>query len=134
MKLIRIDAPKFTAGMEIGLVVNRTSPVLKFMLGWSEAKVKAIVKKNKWRASQLTNRFSDEAIRIEKDLTEKLLSEELPEVASYTPHSYAKDKEERIGDHFCHCGKAARFGYGVRILQGIDGEWFCGLHRPELVS
>jgi hypothetical protein len=29
------------------------------------------------------------------------------------------------------CGQLARFGYGVRLLQGKEGRWFCAAHRPE---
>ena len=29
------------------------------------------------------------------------------------------------------CGQLARFGYGVRLLGGREGRWFCAAHRPE---
>jgi hypothetical protein len=29
------------------------------------------------------------------------------------------------------CGQPARFGYGVRLLHGEEGRWFCAAHRPE---
>jgi hypothetical protein len=29
------------------------------------------------------------------------------------------------------CGQSARFGYGVRLLHGEGGRWFCAAHRPE---
>jgi hypothetical protein len=29
------------------------------------------------------------------------------------------------------CGQPARFGYGVRLLRGEEGRWFCAAHRPE---
>ena len=31
--------------------------------------------------------------------------------------------------HYCHCGKWAAFGYGMR--KGHLGQWFCGDHRQE---
>ena len=35
-------------------------------------------------------------------------------------------------DHRCSaCGQPARFGYGVRLLRGEEGRWFCAAHRPE---
>jgi hypothetical protein len=35
-------------------------------------------------------------------------------------------------DHRCTvCGQSARFGYGVRLLHGEEGRWFCAAHRPE---
>lgn len=29
------------------------------------------------------------------------------------------------------CGRPACFGYGVRILKGELGTWYCGLHNPQ---
>jgi hypothetical protein len=29
------------------------------------------------------------------------------------------------------CGQLARFGYGVRLVHGEEGRWFCAAHRPE---
>ena len=29
------------------------------------------------------------------------------------------------------CGQLARFGYGVRLMHGEEGRWFCAAHRPE---
>jgi hypothetical protein len=35
-------------------------------------------------------------------------------------------------DHRCSvCGQPARFGYGVGLLRGEEGRWFCAAHRPE---
>jgi hypothetical protein len=34
-------------------------------------------------------------------------------------------------EHFCHCGKPASFGYRVRLLNDIPGEWYCREHRPN---
>jgi hypothetical protein len=35
-------------------------------------------------------------------------------------------------DHRCAvCGQLARFGYGVRLMHGEEGRWFCAAHRPE---
>jgi hypothetical protein len=38
-------------------------------------------------------------------------------------------------DHRCSaCGQPARFGYGVRLLHGEEGRWFCAAHRPEAMA
>ena len=29
------------------------------------------------------------------------------------------------------CGQLARFGYGVRLMHGEEGRWFCAAHRHE---
>jgi hypothetical protein len=35
-------------------------------------------------------------------------------------------------EHRCFvCGQSARFGYGVRLRQGEEGQWFCAAHRPQ---
>jgi hypothetical protein len=45
----------------------------------------------------------------------------------------AGTRETRDHTHRCTvCGQAARFGYGVRLLHGQEGRWFCAAHRPEL--
>jgi hypothetical protein len=33
--------------------------------------------------------------------------------------------------HYCHCGKWASFGYGVKFRAGGEGKWFCREHRPR---
>jgi hypothetical protein len=33
--------------------------------------------------------------------------------------------------HYCHCGKWASFGYGVKLRAGVEGKWFCREHRPR---
>lgn len=35
----------------------------------------------------------------------------------------------------CHvCGKEACYGFGVRLLAGIEGKWACPLHCNEVKS
>ena len=36
--------------------------------------------------------------------------------------------------HYCHCGKWGSFGYGVDLLNGKTGRWYCREHRLELMS
>jgi hypothetical protein len=34
-------------------------------------------------------------------------------------------------DHTCSaCGRRAFWGYGVRLLKGEPGTWYCRAHRP----
>ena len=34
--------------------------------------------------------------------------------------------------HFCTtCGAFGAFGYGVSLLAGRRGRWYCGTHRPQ---
>ncbi len=33
--------------------------------------------------------------------------------------------------HYCHCGKDAGHGYGVRLLKEQLGTWFCDSHNPK---
>jgi hypothetical protein len=34
-------------------------------------------------------------------------------------------------EHYCHCGKWGSFGYGVRLLKGQPGTWYCFEHRLQ---
>ena len=36
--------------------------------------------------------------------------------------------------HYCHCGKWGAFGYGVDLMHGKVGRWYCREHRLELLS
>ena len=36
--------------------------------------------------------------------------------------------------HYCHCGKWGSFGYGVDLLHGKIGTWYCREHRLELLN
>jgi hypothetical protein len=51
MKLVRIVAPHFVAGFETDGIVRRAAPIIKYMVGWSDDKVRQYVKKKGWRAS-----------------------------------------------------------------------------------
>jgi hypothetical protein len=33
--------------------------------------------------------------------------------------------------HYCPCGKWGAFGYRVRLLNDLPGEWYCLEHRPH---
>jgi hypothetical protein len=36
--------------------------------------------------------------------------------------------------HYCHCGRWGAFGYGVDLLHGKIGRWYCREHRLELMN
>jgi hypothetical protein len=36
--------------------------------------------------------------------------------------------------HYCHCGQWGAFGYGVDLLHGKLGRWYCAEHRRELLA
>jgi hypothetical protein len=36
--------------------------------------------------------------------------------------------------HYCHCGRWGAFGYGVDLLKGEVGRWYCTEHRRELMN
>lgn len=41
--------------------------------------------------------------------------------------------EDPTPEHRCDiCGAAARFGFGVRVLQGQEGRWACRKHRAQV--
>lgn len=51
-KLIRIEAPHFVAGLEAGGgKYDRAAPILKYMAGWSEADIKAYIRRKQWKAA-----------------------------------------------------------------------------------
>lgn len=33
--------------------------------------------------------------------------------------------------HYCSCGQWGAFGYGVSLLKGKLGTWYCRAHRPD---
>ena len=51
MMLVRIVAPDFVAGFETDGTVRRAAPIISYMLGWPNAKVREHVKAMGWRAS-----------------------------------------------------------------------------------
>lgn len=51
MRLVRVVAPHFVAGFETDGVVRRAAPILAYMVGWPDEKVRAYVARKGWRAS-----------------------------------------------------------------------------------
>jgi len=51
LTLVRVVAPHFVAGFETDGTVRRAAPILRYMVGWSDARVRAYVAENGWKAS-----------------------------------------------------------------------------------
>lgn len=51
MKLVRIVAKHFVAGLETDGNVRRAAPIIKYMIGWSDDRVRDYVKAQGWKAS-----------------------------------------------------------------------------------
>lgn len=54
--LVRIVAPHFVAGFETDGTVRRAAPILRYMVGWNDDKVRDYVKKKGWTASIVSPR------------------------------------------------------------------------------
>jgi hypothetical protein len=53
-----------------------------------------------------------------------------PVEPTITPGFVGYDKDGHFV-HYCHCGKWAAYGYGVRLLADQLGTWYCAEHRPR---
>jgi hypothetical protein len=51
MRLIRVVAPTFVAGFETDGIVRRAAPILKYMVGWTDERARALIKSRGWKAS-----------------------------------------------------------------------------------
>lgn len=60
------------------------------------------------------------------------LSKWLPELKAMKSVIAATVNQVNVAAHrCCVCGRAARFGFGVRLREGQEGRWFCAGHRPQ---
>ena len=75
--------------------VTATHPAVKFLLGMSDAKARAVIKRNGWTAT-ITKDAS-----VAEGCTVRLVEEPMP---------------EPFPEHRCHCGKVGPFGVGVSLL------------------
>jgi hypothetical protein len=48
--LVRIEAPHFVAGLETDGVVRLAAPIIRYMVGWSDDRVRAYVSSKGWKA------------------------------------------------------------------------------------
>jgi hypothetical protein len=112
MRAVKVCAAQFDAAFvstgseKADGIVIATTASLKWMLGWPDVKARGAIKRNGWTA----------AISREVGLIERC-TEKMPPV-------------EPFGERNCHCGRIGPFGYGVRLLEGKEGQWFCREHRP----
>lgn len=53
MKLIRIVAPHFVAGLEADTMVRRTAPIISYMTGWTGRQVADYCKQKGWTWQRL---------------------------------------------------------------------------------
>ena len=51
MTLVRVVAPHFVAGFETDGNVRRAAPIIKYMVGWTEAYARHYIKQKGWIAS-----------------------------------------------------------------------------------
>lgn len=51
LTLVRIVAPHFVAGLETDGTVQRAAPIIGYMTGWRDDRVRAYVKSKGWKAS-----------------------------------------------------------------------------------
>ena len=51
MTLVRIVAPHFVAGLETDGIVRRAAPIIAYMVGWPDDRVREYVKAQGWKAS-----------------------------------------------------------------------------------
>jgi hypothetical protein len=42
--------------------------------------------------------------------------------------------DDRKWEHNCWCGEFGSFGYGVSLLKGKEGTWYCAKHRPDALD
>lgn len=51
MTLVRVVAPHFVAGFETDGNVQRAAPIIKYMVGWTDAYARHYIKQKGWIAS-----------------------------------------------------------------------------------
>ena len=51
MRLIRVVCPHFVAGFTTDGVVKECAPIMRYMRGWSDEKVREYIHNKRWKAS-----------------------------------------------------------------------------------
>ena len=133
MKLVRVATPKGQSVFQVGVAgVVRADQRLAFMLGWPEGKARAVIRKNGWTATIVAEGAADEAELLERlsGVPVDAGDRERAAMALATRFPQAGSEDPPV-EHLCHCGAWGAFGYGVRLLKGEAGQWFCMAHRPD---
>lgn len=105
IRTARITTPTWSAQFQSDGTVISADPKLAFMIGWPDGKVRAVVKKNGWKATVIASSEAADAQR---------------------------GREGEVVTHDCSvCGARAPFGYGVSLIKDKIGIWYCRHHRPE---
>jgi|SRR5215831_11514764 len=114
MKVVRVESAKFTATFQTDGIVREADAPIRFMIGWHDAKVRAVIKKNHWRAVIIAGAGLEDFRKLE-------ISEESRKAPDYQPQIF-----------LCAvCGVEACFGYGVDLRHGRVGKWYCSAHRES---
>jgi hypothetical protein len=58
LTLVRVVAPRFVAGFESDGIVRRAAPILKALVGMTDAEVREYIKARGWQASVITDQPS----------------------------------------------------------------------------
>jgi len=117
MRTVRVESRHFTAMFQTDGAVCSAEAPLSFMLGWSDAKVRGVVKKNRWRATIVAGATADDVRRV----LDVESSEPVRKDSDYQPLVFT----------CLVCGREACFGYGVALREGKIGTWYCTAHRPR---
>jgi len=113
MKTVRVESRRFTATFRSDGIIREAEKPLTFMIGWPDDKVRAVIKKNKWRAIVTAGADVEDVRRLEPE-------PERRKDADYQPMVFRCEV----------CGKEACFGYGVALLKDRIGTWYCRAHKP----
>lgn len=116
---VRKRSHPFVAGFETNGHVIRAAPILSFLMGKSDAEVRQIIKKNKWKASVVTGQIGIDKISAELEGRPQIIP-------------IAGERTEVFINHNCAvCGKFGPFGIDVCVRMGIPGTWYCYRHWPD---
>jgi hypothetical protein len=141
MKTVRVTAAKFTSTFKTDGVVREADFQLRFMIGWSDEKVRGAIKKNRWQAAiiggadALDEERSQSQARHAQDLRQKESGQ------GFLCEPERREAKGRRSEAFAPvvftcavCGKYACYGHGVALLKDQLGTWFCRDHKDAMPS